>query len=185
MPSRGFAVALGLAILAWAPTGGAAPPASPYAGQSTRPIKALSSDEIQEYLSGSGMGLARAAELNRYPGPRHVLELAERLSLSAEQRRKTERVFESMRTEAVWLGEQLVAREHELDGLFATGAIAPASLDRLTTELGTLQGRLRAAHLRAHLAQREILTPAQRRQYDALRGYGGAPPTHQGPHRGH
>ncbi len=185
MPSRGFALALGLTALAWAPTGTAAPPASPYAGQETRPIKALSEDEVREYLSGSGMGLAKAAELNRYPGPRHVLELADRLALSADQRRQTERIFEAMRAEAMRLGERVVACERELDGLFATGAIAPASLDRLTTELGALQGRLRAAHLRAHLAQRDILTPAQRREYDALRGYGGAPPAHQGPHRGH
>ena len=32
------------------------------------------------------MGLALAAELNGYPGPSHVLELADKLELSAEQR---------------------------------------------------------------------------------------------------
>jgi len=185
MCSRGLALALGLAMLAWALTGGAAPPASPYAGQETRPIKALSEDEVREYLSGSGMGLAKAAELNRYPGPRHVLELADRLALSADQRRQTERIFEAMRAEAVRLGEQVVARERELDGLFAAGSISPAALDRLAVELGTLQGRLRAVHLRAHLAQRELLTVAQRRQYEALRGYGGAQHAPAGPHRGH
>lgn len=185
MCSRGLALALGLAMLAWALTGGAAPPASPYAGQETRPIKALSEDEVREYLSGSGMGLAKAAELNRYPGPRHVLELADRLALSADQRRQTERIFEAMRAEAVRLGEQVVARERELDGLFAAGSISPAALDRLAVELGTLQGRLRAVHLRAHLAQRELLTVAQRRQYEALRGYSGTQHAPAGPHRGH
>jgi Spy/CpxP family protein refolding chaperone len=186
MPSRALGIVLGLGALAWTAAGGAAPPApSPYAGQETRPIKALSHDEVQGYLAGSGMGYAKAAELNRYPGPRHVLDLADRLALSADQRRKTERLFESMRGEAVRLGEQVVARERELDRLFAAGAISPESLERLTGELGALQGRLRAAHLRAHLAQREILTPVQRQHYETLRGYGGADTPHGGAHRGH
>ena len=45
---------------------------SPYAGQETREIKALSRDEINGYLSGDGMAFAKAAELNHYPGPKHV-----------------------------------------------------------------------------------------------------------------
>jgi Spy/CpxP family protein refolding chaperone len=171
--------------VAWAQAGGAAPPVSPYAGQETRPIKALSEDEIQAYLSGSGMGFAKAAELNRYPGPRHVLDLADRLALSDDQRRKTERIFESMRAEAVRLGGELVARERELDSLFAAGTISSGALERLVVELGSLQGRLRAVHLRAHLAQREVLTPEQRRRYDALRGYDAATPQHAPAHRGH
>jgi len=61
-----------------------------YAGQETRKIKALSEDQIQGYLAGSGMGLAMAAELNHYPGPKHVLELAEKLQLlvNSEKERK-------------------------------------------------------------------------------------------------
>jgi Spy/CpxP family protein refolding chaperone len=174
-----------VAVAAWAQAGGAAPPSSPYVGHETRPIKTLSPDEIQGYLSGSGMGFAKAAELNRYPGPRHVLELADRLAVSSDQRRKTERIFETMRAEAVRLGAQLVARERELDSLFAAGTISPRDLDRLVIDLGTLQGRLRAVHLRAHLAQREVLTPEQRGQYDALRGYD-APTSQPAPaHRGH
>lgn len=176
-------IALGTALLALASVSGAAPPATPYAGQESRAIKALSPDEIQEYLSGSGMGLAKAAELNRYPGPRHVIELADRLGLSAEQRAETRQIFETMRAEATRLGAEIVARERELDLRFASGRIASADLERLVEELGTLQGRLRLVHLRAHLAQRDVLTPAQRRQYEVLRGYDAAAPG--APHRGH
>ena len=43
---------------------------SPYVGQESREIKALSPQEISDYLSGKGMGLAKAAELNGYPGQR-------------------------------------------------------------------------------------------------------------------
>ena len=41
----------------------------PYAGQQTRAIKALSDDDIAALRAGEGMGMAKAAELNGYPGP--------------------------------------------------------------------------------------------------------------------
>lgn len=50
---------------------------TPYAGMQTRPIKALSDEQIADLQAGRGMGLALAAELNGYPGPAHVLELAD------------------------------------------------------------------------------------------------------------
>ena len=49
---------------------------SPYAGQQARQVKALSKAEIEGLLAGRGLGYAKAAELNHYPGPRHVLDLA-------------------------------------------------------------------------------------------------------------
>ena len=57
-------VVLGCAPLCWS-----AEPPSPYAGQEQREIQALSTEEIEGYLSGSGMGLAKAAELNHSPVP--------------------------------------------------------------------------------------------------------------------
>jgi hypothetical protein len=89
-------IILGCAPLCWA-----AEPSTPYAGQEQREIKALSAEEIEGYLSGSGMGLAKATELNHYPGPRHVLDLVVPLQLSEEQRQQTQAIFEAMRTEAV------------------------------------------------------------------------------------
>ena len=47
---------------------------SPYAGEESRAIKSLSASEIQALRQGHGMGYAKAAELNHYPGPRHVLD---------------------------------------------------------------------------------------------------------------
>ena len=49
---------------------------SPYEGQESRDIKALSDEEIRGLLNGQGMALAKAGELNHYPGPMHVLEFA-------------------------------------------------------------------------------------------------------------
>ena len=90
-----------------------------------------------------------------------------------------------MRTEAVRLGIQLIEKERQLDTLFATDTIAEAQLDQLVTEIGTMQGQLRAVHLRAHLAQRALLTPEQLRRYDTLRGYNASHHDHSGPHWGH
>ena len=65
-------------------------PTTPYVGQQQREIKALSAADIKMYLEGHGMGLAKAAELNHYPGPRHVLDSATELKLSHEQFIKTQ-----------------------------------------------------------------------------------------------
>ena len=58
---------------------------APYAGQQTRAIKALSDDETKALLAGAGQGYARAAELNRHPGPMHALELGAQLELTPAQ----------------------------------------------------------------------------------------------------
>jgi hypothetical protein len=58
---------------------------NPYAGQQHRPIKALSAADVEALENGQGWGLAKPAELNGYPGPLHVLELADELQLTEEQ----------------------------------------------------------------------------------------------------
>jgi hypothetical protein len=50
---------------------------------SDRPIKALSAEQIADLKAGQGLSLALAAELNGYPGPRHVLELGKQLGETA------------------------------------------------------------------------------------------------------
>ena len=61
------------------------------------------------------MGFAKAAELNGYPGPAHVLELAEQLELSPTQRRDTEAIFERMQTRAKAAGKRVIDEESRLD----------------------------------------------------------------------
>jgi hypothetical protein len=118
-----------------APTPDAAP-ASPYAGEEGRVIKALSGDEMADLRAGRGMGLALAAELNGYPGPTHTLELADALGLSADQRAGTEAVMATMQAEAVALGERIVSEEAALDARFASGAITPEELGAATARSG-------------------------------------------------
>ncbi len=148
---------------------------SPYAGEQTRPIKALSESDVTQLLNGHGMGLARAAELNSYPGPRHVLDLADELKLTSDQATELNRVFDAMKVAALPLGRELVARETELDRLFTGRTASPAAVLALTREIGRLQGELRAVHLNAHVATVGILQPTQVARYDELRGYTTAP----------
>jgi hypothetical protein len=147
-------------------------PASPYAGLETRSIKALSSEQIADLKAGRGMGLALPAELNGYPGPVHVLELADRLELTEEQRKRVQEFHTAMKAETVPLGERLIAQETDLDRLFATKSVTPTSLQTATADIGATQGALRGAHLRYHLSTREVLTPEQVSLYTELRGYG-------------
>jgi Spy/CpxP family protein refolding chaperone len=135
----------------------------------------LSADEVVGLREGLGMGLARSAELHSYPGPLHVLELADALDLTAEQRATAERLRAEMLAEARPLGAQIIERERRLDNLFATGAATPEMVDRITAHIAEAQGQLRAAHLRAHVAMRDVLTPQQVAEYDRLRGYTDGP----------
>jgi Spy/CpxP family protein refolding chaperone len=144
---------------------------TPYAGLQQRPVKALSDQQIADLRAGRGMGLALAAELNGYPGPMHVLELADQLGLSAELRQQMRDLVEAMKTEAVPVGESLIARETALDRAFADGTISPDTLASLTAQIGETQAQLRAVHLKYHLTTADLLTPHQRHRYAELRGY--------------
>jgi Spy/CpxP family protein refolding chaperone len=131
----------------------------------------LSEDQIAQLLAGEGMGLAKPAELNHYPGPKHVIELARELNLTPEQRRRVEKIRESMLASARDLGARIVEAERTLDLRFRTGHIDQASLNELTVAIGQLQAELRAVHLGAHLTTQQILTAGQIKEYDVRRGY--------------
>lgn len=144
---------------------------SPYSGEEAHQIKALSPDEINGLLQGKGMGFAKAAELNQFPGPRHVLDMASQLQLSNLQIEQTNQLFESMRESAVSLGAQVVFYEKELDSLFSSGQVAAAELDSLLLKIGEAKAKLRGTHLHAHLEMKKILNQHQMMMYDNLRGY--------------
>ena len=145
---------------------------SPYAGQEIREIKALSQQEIEAYLNGKGLGYAKAAELNQYPGPRHVLDLGSELVLTEDQTTRTQVVFDAMEAQAITFGKQLVDKERELDQRFASGSIDKSALKTLLPQIGAIQAKIRFVHLNAHLEQRTILTKHQIKLYEQLRGYG-------------
>lgn len=153
--------------------GGAAtaPQVPSYAGQQTREIKALSAQEQRGWLEGEGMGMARAAELNGYPGPMHVLELAQTLQLTPEQATASRELMKKHKAEVRRLGADLVDAERQLDAAFRENRAQEAEVERLTAAIAQLQGRIRASHLQTHLAQKALLTPEQVQRYAGMRGY--------------
>jgi hypothetical protein len=148
---------------------------TPYAGMQTRSIKSLSEQQVADLRAGRGMGLALAAELNGYPGPSHVLELADKLELSAEQRTNIQGLFDGMKAEALPLGAKLIEQEADLDKQFASRTITPESLKASTAAVAVTQGQLRDTHLKYHLSTAAVLTPGQMKRYAELRGYSHQP----------
>lgn len=145
--------------------------ASPYAGEQHRQIKALSDQEQRAWLEGQGQGLARAAELNGYPGPMHTLELGDRLGLTPHQLAATRELMHRHKEEVRVLGGRLVEAERRLDAVFREQRATEAEVARLTAEIGELQARIRTSHLQTHLAQRRLLSEEQVAAYSRLRGY--------------
>jgi Spy/CpxP family protein refolding chaperone len=144
--------------------------ASSVQGQSIPPDKA-------DLESGAGAGMAKYAELNGYPGPKHILELQDSLNLEPEQKRAVELIFNHMKREALAKGALIVQREQELEGLFRSKRATEKEVDRRAREIGALRGELRAVHLRAHIKAQAILTSDQIKRYYAIR-YGSNPAGH-------
>lgn len=159
---------------------------SPYAGQESRELKALSAEDVAGYLEGKGMGFAKAAELNGLPGPMHVLELADGLALSPLQREATQRLLDRHKAEARTLGREYIEAERGLEQLMASGRADAIQVAAATSHAAALLGRVRASHLTTHVEQTALLSTVQVRTYAELRGYTGgaaAPTPGHGGHR--
>lgn len=146
-----------------------------YSAHQGRAIKALSSDEIEQYRAGAGLSFALAAELNHYPGPMHALELADQLELTKAQRDALKALMDSHKAEARAIGVRLVEAERELDRLFASGEVTTQSLRDKVLAAGELRSEYRLSHLDTHQRTRAVLTAEQTERYDRLRGYDGGP----------
>ena len=144
-----------------------------YAGQEIREVKSLTPEEVKQYLSGAGMGFAKSAELNHFPGPMHVLELADQLNLSAEQRSATKKLMDAHKAEARALGAKVVHSEQALEALFRSADVEQASLAQAVRSAAEAQGAYRLSHLDTHRSMRALLTAEQVASYDRLRGYTG------------
>jgi hypothetical protein len=84
---------------------------SKYTGQENRIIKSLSPEDIESLQTGTGDafgGMAKLAELNGYPGPRHVLDLANELELNNRQKENITTIYDNMKKKAIDLGQEIV-----------------------------------------------------------------------------
>ena len=156
-----------------------------HAGKQTRAVSSLSAADVAQLQRGAGWGFALPAELNGYPGPMHVLELASQLKLTAEQKKQVTRIFDRMQTQAQALGAQFIASEKALDALFKSERATLEALARQVAASADLGGQLRATHLAAHLAVTPLLSAEQLQKYAQLRGYAGRGAPHSGRGPGH
>jgi Spy/CpxP family protein refolding chaperone len=168
---RAPAIIVSLCIVAFLAPAVVAAELSPYAGQELREIKSLSPQDMDDLRAGHGIGLAKAAELNGYPGPAHVLDLASELKLSPEQIHRMQDIRDRMSAAAKQMGMEIIRRERELENQFESGTIAESRLMSETEAIGNLQGHLRAVHIRAHIEAKGVLTTEQVARYNVLRGY--------------
>ena len=147
----------------------------PYAGQQNRAISSFSEEELTDLREGRGMGLARPAELNGYPGPAHVLELATELKLTDEQRRSVEAIFSRMKHAAQAAGAEYLEAERAVDAAFRSGRTSPEEIRALVRRADSARAEVRIAHLDAHLETATLLSAEQRHRYAKLRGYEAQP----------
>jgi Spy/CpxP family protein refolding chaperone len=120
-------------------------------------------------LKAEGMGQGMTAEMHGYPGPKHVLDLADKLQLTDAQKKSTNQIYTEMSTRAKELGQHIVNLEEELDKAFADKLVVEKSVLDDTEQIGRLRGRLRAVHLNAHLKTKSVLTERQLETYTKLR----------------
>ena len=148
--------------------------ASQYAGQEIRKIKSLSDNDVQSLQNGGGEafgGLAKLGELNGYPGPRHVLDMASELQLTDRQRIEIELIYQNMSDKAKAIGAAIIAIEQDMDRAFANKTITQANLKLILDKSADLYGQLRFVHLSAHLNTVQMLTVEQVQMYNKMRGY--------------
>jgi hypothetical protein len=143
----------------------------PYAGLQNRAIKSLSDSDIKELRRGGGWGLALPAELNGMPGPVHVLELKDQLSLSPQQLSQIQLLLEDMRKAAIPAGERLISAEADIEAVFSAGRAEEKSLRRLLAVAESARSELRFIHLSQHYKTAQLLQPEQIQRYNRLRGY--------------
>ncbi len=163
---------------------------SPYAGQEKRGIKALPQADVEGLLAGAGTpfgGMAKPAELNGYPGPRHVLDAVEagEFEITEKQKTQIEELYEEMKVRAITLGEKIISIEQRIDDEFANKTVTSGGLRENIADSADMYGQLRFVHLKYHLQIVGILTPEQIERYNTLRGYIGNDDPCEGVPEGH
>src|SRR5258705_7356125 len=114
---------------------------------------------------GRGFGMAFAADQNGYPGPMHVLELKDRLKLTADQEAKMQALMHAMFSESKPKSAQLLEAEAKLRRLFADRAADDAAVRAAVAEVERARSQVRLVHLLTHLKTRDLLTEDQRQIY--------------------
>ena len=162
----GLALPAALAATGWAQHGHGAGAGG---GADHRRVQACAAEFEQVVAGGRGFGMAFAADQNGYPGPLHVLELADRLGLTADQEARMRELMHAMFAESRPKGAALRAAEARLAKLFADGAASEAAVRAAVAEVERARTEVRLVHLLTHLRTRDLLSEEQRRLYHQAR----------------
>ncbi len=166
----GVIAAVGLAGLAAGATATRAQHAHGGAGAQGHQVAQTCASEFEKVVGeGRGFGLAFAADQNGYPGPMHVLELKDRLKLTADQEAKARELMHAMFTESRPKGARLLEAEAKLRRLFAERVADAAAVRAAVAEVERARTEVRLVHLLTHLTTRDLLTEDQRRIYHEAR----------------
>jgi Spy/CpxP family protein refolding chaperone len=133
----------------------------------------------QNIATGRGFGMAFAADQNGYPGPLHILELKDRLKLTADQEAKAQAMMATTLAESRPKSARLLDAEAKLAQLFASGQADEASVRAAVADVEKARAEVRLVHLMTHLKTRDLLTGEQRRLYNEARWSAHRP---MGPH---
>src|SRR5437763_8615829 len=138
----GVIAAVGLAGLTAGTTATRAQHAHGGAGAQGHQVAQTCLAEFEQVVGeGRGFGLAFAADQNGYPGPMHVLELKERLTLSPEQEASARALMHAMFAESRPASARLLEAEAKLRRLFAGGGADETSVRAALGEVERLRGR--------------------------------------------
>jgi len=166
----GVFAAVGLAGLTAGTTVTRAQHAHGGAGAQGHQVAQTCASEFEKVVGeGRGFGLAFAADQNGYPGPMHVLELKDRLKLTADQEAKARELMHTMFTESRPKGARLLEAEARLRRLFAERVADEAAVRAAVAEVERARTEVRLVHLLTHLTTRDLLTEDQRRIYHEAR----------------
>lgn len=131
---------------------------------------------------GPGM-LAHLAEKNGYPGPMHVLKMADELGLSSKQLNQLRKLRDTVYLESTQRKDKIHDLTAGLERLFAGQKANEGRVRKVVQEIGKLQGEIQMIHLTAHLKTKNVLTQEQLGKYAQMRGERG-PGGRKGPPRG-
>ena len=134
-----------------------------------RRMQAALEESDRVIAQGLGAGMAFPADQNGYPGPVHVLELKDRLRLTAEQEARITALQAAMFAESRPKSARLVEAEARLRRLFADGVADEAGVRAAAAEVERARTDVRLVHLLTHVQTRAVLSEEQRRLYHEAR----------------
>ena len=121
-------------------------------------------------LNGLEGDYGKTAEINSYPSPKSLLELATTLNLSSIQKSRLSDIHNSTVARAKQLGKEIVQIENELNQAFQGRIINEKSCADDALQIGRLRGKLRGVILNSHIKAKAVLNDSQLSMYKKLHG---------------